>query len=38
LEAFQQDHHDFIESLVFSSDQMVLMTGTLTDEVEHDKV
>eukprot|EP00045_Choanoeca_perplexa_P007764 m.71307 g.71307 ORF g.71307 m.71307 type:complete len:527 (+) comp14208_c0_seq1:97-1677(+) len=36
LRAFQEDH-DFVESLVYSKDSMVLMTGDLTDEYESSK-
>jgi len=35
--AFQEEH-DFVESLVYSKDSMVLMTGTMTDEYESSKV
>ena len=31
------DNH-FVEGLMYSKDTAVIMTGTLTDEAEHDKV
>lgn len=33
-----QDRNEFVETLVYSLDEAVVMTGNLTDEAEPDKV
>jgi len=34
----KEANNDFVEGLVFSKDEAIIMTGIMTDDVEEDKV
>ena len=37
-ETMKDSDNNFVEGLMYSKDTAVIMTGTLTDNAEHDKV